>query len=76
MQTSILLLEGEIRDLNGAGGSPIRVKDGDTEFDNRAQIDLILARTRDLEDLKEKMRELVRCAVWETSYGLTGVRVD
>ena len=76
MQTSILLLEGELRDINAGGGSPIRVKDGDTEFDNRARVDLILARTRDLEDLKEKMRELIKCAIWETSYGLTGVRVD
>lgn len=76
MQASILLLEGEIRDLNAGGSDPLRVRDGDTEFDNRARIDLIMARTRDLEDLKQKMRELVECAIWETSYGLIGCRID
>jgi len=76
VQAAILLLEGEIRDFNVGTGAPLRVRDGDTEFDNTARIDLIAARTRDLEDLKMKMRELVNCAIWEASYKLTGCRVD
>lgn len=76
MQTSILLLEGELRDINGGGVPPIRIKDGETEFDNRRIVRLISARTKDLEDIKQKMRELIACAVSEVSYGLTGVRVD
>ena len=75
VQTAILLLEGEIRDLNFSGDS-VRITDGETEFDNTSRIDLILARTRDLEDLKLKMRELVKCAIWETSYSLRGCRLD
>jgi len=76
MQAAILLLEGEVRDLNAGGADPLRVRDGDTEFDNRAWINLIAARTTDLEDLKMKMRELIKCAIWETSYSLIGCRVD
>lgn len=71
MQAAILLLEGELRDIQTGGA--IRIRDGDTEFDNT---DTISARTQDLEDLKRKLRELIECVRWEVSYRLEGVRLD
>jgi hypothetical protein len=70
MQAAILLLEGEIRD-SAIGG--IEVRDGDTTYSNTRSIE---ARTADLEDLKQKIRELIECARYGASYGLEGVRLD
>lgn len=71
MQAAILLLEGELRDLNSGG--VLRIRDGDTEYDNT---DAVRSRTGDLEDLRQKMRDLINCAKMYTSYRLEGVRVD
>src|SRR5574338_4504 len=71
MQAAILLLEGELRDLNSGG--VLRIRDGDTEYDNT---DAVRSRTLDLEDLRQKMRDLINCAKMYTSYRLEGVRVD
>lgn len=71
MQAAILLLEGELRDLNSGG--VLRIRDGDTEYDNT---DAVRSRSGDLEDLRQKMRDLINCAKMYTSYRLEGVRVD
>lgn len=71
LQASILLLEGELRDLNSGG--VIRVRDGDTEYDNSRGVE---SRTLDLEDLKRKIREMIECARYNASYRLEGVRID
>lgn len=71
MQAAILLLEGELRDLNSGG--VLRIRDGDTEYDNT---DAVRSRSGDLEDLRQKMRDLINCAKMYTSYGLQGVRID
>lgn len=71
MQAAILLLEGELRDLNSGG--VLRIRDGDTEYDNT---DAVRSRTGDLEDLRQKMRDLINCAKMYTSYELEGVRID
>lgn len=71
MQAAILLLEGELRDLQSGGA--ISITDGDTRYDNTA---MITARTLDLDDLKQKLRDLIRCTVMEVSMRLEGVRLD
>jgi hypothetical protein len=70
MQAAILLLEGELRE---AQQKSVMIRDGDTTYDNSRTI---MARTGDLNDLKQKIRELIDCARYNTSYGLTGVRID
>ena len=71
MQAAILLLEGELRDVNSGG--VLRIRDGDTEYDNSRGVE---AKTLDLEDLKRKMREMIECARFNASYKIQGVRVD
>ncbi len=70
MQASVLLLEGELRE---AQQKAVMIRDGDTTYDNSRTI---MARTEDLNDLKNKIRELIECARFSASYGLEGVRVD
>ncbi len=70
MQAAILLLEGEVRDF--ATGA-VEIRDGDTFFSNTRGIQ---ARTEDLRDLKQKIRDLIECARFNASYGLEGVRLD
>ncbi len=70
MQAAILLLEGELRDLQQ---SSIRIRDGDTTYDNTATVS---ARSRDLDDIRRKIRELIECARINASYSLQGVRID
>jgi len=70
MQAAILLLEGEARDF--ATGA-VEVRDGDTSFSNTRAIQ---ARTEDLADLNQKIRELIECARFNASYSLEGVRID
>jgi len=70
MQAAILLLEGEIReDIQSA----VKVRDGDTEYDNTG---IIKARTEDMNDLKRKMKELLDCARAYLSLSLPGVRLE
>lgn len=71
MQAAILLLEGELRDLNSGG--VLRIRDGDTEYDNSRGVE---SKTLDLEDLKRKMREMIECARYNASYKVQGVRID
>jgi len=71
LQASILLLEGELRDLNSGG--VIAIRDGDTSYDNSRGVE---AKTLDLEDLKRKIREMIECARFNASYSLQGVRID
>ena len=70
MQAAILLLEGELRDVQQGA---IAIRDGDTSYDNTRAIQ---SRTQDLDDLKQKIRELIACARINTSYSLEGVRID
>jgi hypothetical protein len=70
MQASILLLEGEIREVSQGA---FKIVDGDTTYDNSA---MIRSRTEDLTDLKRKMDYIIDCARWTASYNLTGCRVD
>jgi hypothetical protein len=70
MQAAILLLEGELRE---AQQKAVMIRDGDTTYDNSRTI---MARTADLNDLKDKLREMIECARFNASYGLTGVRID
>jgi hypothetical protein len=70
MQAAILLLEGELRE---AQQKAVMIRDGDTTYDNSRTI---MARTEDLNDLKNKIRELIECARFNASYGLEGVRID
>ena len=70
MQAAILLLEGELRDFQQGG---VAIRDGDTTYDSSRAIE---SRSQDLNDLKQKIRELVECARINASYGLDGVRVD
>jgi hypothetical protein len=70
MQAAILLLEGEARYTYEGS---VRIRDGDTSYDNTGAI---AARNADLEDLRRKMRELLECARINASYDLEGVRVD
>ena len=70
MQAAILLLEGEVRDI--ATGA-IEIRDGDTSFSNTRAVQ---ARTEDLADLKQKIKDLVNCARYGASYSLEGVRVE
>jgi hypothetical protein len=70
MQAAILLLEGEIRDF--ATGA-VEIRDGDTSFSNTRAVQ---ARTEDLTDLKNKIRELIECARYTASYAVEGVRID
>lgn len=71
VQATILLLEGEIRDIQSSGA--VRIRDGDTEYDNS---DIIRSRTADLADLRRKLQELLDCARWNNSLSLEGVRID
>jgi len=70
MQAAILLLEGELRE---AQQKSVMIRDGDTTYDNSRTI---MARTEDLNDLKQKIRELVECARFSASYALTGCRIE
>jgi hypothetical protein len=70
MQASILLLEGEIREVSQGA---FKIVDGDTTYDNSA---MIRSRTEDLSDLKKKMDYIIECARWQNSYNITGCRVD
>jgi hypothetical protein len=70
MQASILLLEGEIREVSQGA---FKIVDGDTTYDNSA---MIRSRTEDLTDLKKKMDYIIECARWGASYDITGCRVD
>lgn len=70
MQAAILLLEGEFRDVQQGA---IAVRDGDTSYDNTRAIQ---SRTQDLDDLKQKIRELIACARANAAYALEGVRLD
>jgi len=70
MQASILLLEGEIREVSQGA---FKIVDGDTTYDNSA---MIRSRTEDLTDLKKKMDYIIECARWGASYSITGCRVD
>ncbi len=70
MQAAILLLEGECRDKTTGA---IEVRDGDTSYSNTRAIQ---ARTEDLADLKQKIRDLIECARFTASYNLEGVRLD
>jgi hypothetical protein len=70
MQAAILLLEGELRE---AHQQAVSVRDGDTSYDNSRTI---VSRTADLQDLKNKIRELIECARVGASYALEGVRID
>lgn len=76
LQASVNLLEGEIRQLSVIDGAPLRVQDGDTEYDNTARLRLIDSRRQELEDLQRRLRETIRCAMYEVSYSLEGVRLD
>jgi len=70
MQAAILLLEGELRDFQQGG---VAIRDGDTSYDSSRAIE---SRSQDLNDLRQKIRELVECARINASYNLEGVRVD
>lgn len=70
MQAAILLLEGELRTIQQ---DAIRIRDGDTEYDNTS---IVRSRTEDLSDLKQKIRDLIECARYNASYRLEGVRLD
>lgn len=70
MQAAILLLEGELRDVQQGA---VAIRDGDTSYDNSRSIQ---SRTQDLDDLKRKIRELIDCARISASYALEGVRID
>jgi len=70
MQAAILLLEGENRDQTTGA---VEIRDGDTSYSNTRAIQ---ARTEDLADLKQKIRDLIECARFNASYGLEGVRLD
>ncbi len=70
MQAAILLLEGELRE---AQQKAVMIRDGDTTYDNSRTI---MSRSEDLNDLKQKIRDLIECARFNTSYGLEGVRLD
>ncbi len=70
MQAAILLLEGELRDFQQGG---VAVRDGDTTYDSSRAIE---SRSQDLNDLRQKIRELIECARINASYNLEGVRVD
>ena len=70
MQAAILLLEGECRDKTTGA---VEVRDGDTSYSNTRAIQ---ARTEDLADLKQKIRDLIECARFNASYNLEGVRLD
>ena len=70
MQAAILLLEGELRDFQQGG---VMIRDGDTTYDSSRAIE---SRSQDLNDLRQKIKELIECARINTSYSLEGVRVD
>ena len=70
MQASILLLEGEIRDVSSGA---FKIVDGDTTYDNSS---MIRSRTDDLSDLKRKMDYIIECARYAAAYNITGCRVD
>ena len=70
MQASILLLEGEIREVSQGA---FKIVDGDTTYDNSA---MIRSRTEDLSDLKRKIDYLIECARYQAAYDITGCRVD
>jgi len=70
MQAAILLLEGECRDKTTGA---VEIRDGDTSYSNTRAIQ---ARTEDLSDLKQKIRDLIECARYNASYNLEGVRLD
>ncbi len=70
MQAAILLLAGELRE---AQQKAVMIRDGDTTYDNSRTI---MARSEDLNDLKQKIRELIECARFNAAYALTGVRLD
>ena len=70
MQASILLLEGEIRDVSSGA---FKIVDGDTTYDNSA---MIRSRTDDLTDLKRKIDHLVECARYAAAYNITGCRIE
>ncbi len=70
MQAAILLLEGEARDFSTGA---VEIRDGDTSFSNTRAIQ---ARSEDLMDLKQKIKDLVECARFNASYSLEGVRID
>jgi len=70
MQAAILLLEGELRE---AQQKSVMIRDGDTTYDNSRTI---MSRTMDLNDLKQKIRDLIDCARFRAAYALEGVRID
>jgi hypothetical protein len=70
MQAAILLLEGENRDYTTGA---VEIRDGDTSYSNTRAVQ---ARTEDLADLKQKIRDLIECARYGASYALEGVRID
>jgi len=70
MQATILLLEGEIRNIRAT--SIGKIVDGDTSYDNSG---LIQSRTEDLKDIQTKLRELINCTKWEISLHLDPIRV-
>lgn len=70
MQAAILLLEGELREIRHGA---FAIRDGDTSFDNSRTLE---GRTLDLNDLKQKIRELIECARYNAAYNLTGCRID
>jgi len=61
---------GEARDFVT---DAVEIRDGDTSFSNTRAVQ---ARTEDLADLKQKIRDLIRCAKYGASYELEGVRLD
>lgn len=71
MQAAILLLEGEVRDLQSAGG--VSITDGDTEYDNTGAVQ---SRTDDLADLRRKLQYQIDCIRWCFSMSLEGVRIE
>lgn len=70
MQAAILLLEGEIREV--AQGA-FAIRDGETSYDNSRTLE---GRTLDLNDLKQKIRDLIECARYQAAYNITGCRID
>ena len=70
MQASILLLEGEIREVSH---NAFKIVDGDTTYDNSA---MIRSRTEDLSDLKRKIDYIIECARYQSAYDVTGVLID
>jgi hypothetical protein len=71
MQAAILLLEGEVRDIQASGA--VSIKDGDTSYDNSS---IILSRTQDLKNLRDKLAYQIDCARWCNVYNMEGIRLE